>query len=52
MAHLLYLVEWRLDHLEDTPSADRVALCMGSTGITDDSLEAWHNDRSPVAMIA
>jgi putative nucleotidyltransferase with HDIG domain len=52
LAHLLYLVEWRLGHLEDTPSADRVNLCMGSTGITDQSLEGWHSDRSPVALIA
>jgi putative nucleotidyltransferase with HDIG domain len=52
LAHLLYLVEWRLGHLEDTPSADRVDFCMNSTGVTDNSLEAWHCDGSPVELIA
>jgi putative nucleotidyltransferase with HDIG domain len=52
LAHLLYLVEWRLGHLEDTPSAHRVGLCMGSTGITEHSFEAWHHGRAPLAMTA
>jgi HD-like signal output (HDOD) protein len=52
LAHLLYLVEWRLDHLEDLPSAHRLNLCMRSTGVTRQSLESWRNDRSPVALIA
>ena len=52
LAHLLYLVEWRLGHLEDMPSAERVVLCMGSTGVTAHSLEAWHDGRLPVALVA
>ena len=52
MAHLLYLVEWRLGHLEDMPSAHRVGLSMGSMGLTENSLEAWHNGQSPVALVA
>jgi putative nucleotidyltransferase with HDIG domain len=52
LAHLLYLVEWRLGHLEDVPSAHRVGLCMDSTGVTGVSLEAWHDDQSPLALIA
>jgi putative nucleotidyltransferase with HDIG domain len=52
MAHLLYLVEWRLDHLEDMPSRYRVDLCMQSTGITRHSLESWHNDQSPLRLVA
>jgi len=52
MAHLLYLVEWRLGHLEDIPSAHRVGLCMRSTGVTEYSLEAWHNEASPLALVA
>jgi putative nucleotidyltransferase with HDIG domain len=52
LAHLLYLVEWRLGHVEDMPSAHRLGLCRDSTGITQHSLEDWHNDRSPVALIA
>ena len=52
LAHLLYLVEWRLGHLEDMPSAHRVGLCLRSTGVTEHSLEAWHNAREPLAMTA
>jgi putative nucleotidyltransferase with HDIG domain len=52
LAHLLYLVEWRLGHLEDMPSAHRVGLCMGSTGVAGHSLEAWHNSRPPVELVA
>jgi putative nucleotidyltransferase with HDIG domain len=52
MAHLLYLVEWRLGHLEDMPSAHRVGLCMGTMGVTEQSLEAWHNEQSPLALVA
>jgi putative nucleotidyltransferase with HDIG domain len=52
MAHLLYLVEWRLGHLEDMPSAPRIGLCMESMGITEHSLDGWHNDQSPLALVA
>lgn len=52
LAHLLYLVEWRLGHLEDMPSAHRVGLCLRSTGVTEHSLEAWNNGREPLAMTA
>jgi len=52
MAHLLYLVEWRLGHLEDIPSAHRVGLAMSSLRVTEDSLEAWHNEQSPLALVA
>ena len=52
MAHLLHLVEWRLGHLEDPPSPHRVGLSMGSMGITERSLQAWHNERSTLAMVA
>jgi putative nucleotidyltransferase with HDIG domain len=52
MAHLLYLVEWRLGHLEDLPSAHRVGLSMGSMGITERSLQAWHNEQSALALVA
>ena len=52
MAHLLYLVEWRLGHLEDLPSAHRVGLSMGGMGITERSLEAWHSEHSPLALVA
>jgi len=52
LAHLLYLVEWRLGHLEDLPSAHRVDLCMRSTGFTPHSLEAWHNGQPALAMTA
>jgi putative nucleotidyltransferase with HDIG domain len=52
LAHLLYLVEWRLGHLEDMPSAHRVGLCLRSTGVTEHTLEAWHNAREPLAMTA
>jgi putative nucleotidyltransferase with HDIG domain len=52
LAHLLYLVEWRLDHLEDIPSDHRFDLCIESTGVTLESLEAWDNQRSTVALIA
>src|ERR1039457_1166502 len=52
LAHLLYLVEWRLGHLEDMPSAHRVGLCMRTTGVTEQSLEAWNNGQPPLAMTA
>jgi hypothetical protein len=52
LAHLLYLVEWRLGHLEDVPSAHRVGLCLRSTGITEHSLEGWHNGRPAVELVA
>ena len=52
MAHLLYLVEWRLGHLEDLPSAHRVGLSMGSMGVSERSLEVWHNEQSPLALVA
>jgi putative nucleotidyltransferase with HDIG domain len=52
MAHLLYLVEWRLGHLEDLPSTHRVGLSMGSMGVTEHSLAAWHNEQSPLALVA
>jgi len=52
LAHLLNLVECRLGHLEDTPSAHRVGLCMGSTGVTVHSLEAWRHRRPPLTLIA
>jgi putative nucleotidyltransferase with HDIG domain len=52
MAHLLYLVEWRLGHLEDMPSAHRVGLSMGSMGITERSLEDWHNQDLALALVA
>jgi putative nucleotidyltransferase with HDIG domain len=52
LAHLLYLVEWRLGHLEDMPSAHRVGMCLRSTGVTEHSLETWHNGRTPLAMTA
>jgi putative nucleotidyltransferase with HDIG domain len=52
MAHLLYLVEWRLGHLEDLPSAHRVGLSMSSMGVTEHSLDAWHNEQSPLALVA
>jgi putative nucleotidyltransferase with HDIG domain len=52
LAHLLYLVEWRLGHLEDVPSAHRISLCLRSTGVTENSLEAWNNGREPLAMTA
>ena len=52
LAHLLYLVEWRLGHLEDMPSAHRVGLCLRSTGVTEHSLAAWNNGREPLAMTA
>ena len=52
MAHLLYLVEWRLAHVEDIPSAHRLALCLRSMGLSERSLEGWHNESSPLAMVA
>ena len=52
MAHLLYLVEWRLGHLEDMPSAHRIGLSMGSMGVSENSLEGWHNEQSPVTLVA
>jgi hypothetical protein len=52
LAHLLCLVEWRLGHLEDTPSAHRVGLRLRSTGVTEHTLEAWNNGREPLAMTA
>ena len=52
MAHLLYLVEWRLGHLEDIPSAHRLALSMHKLGVTERSLENWRNEGSPVALVA
>ena len=52
MAHLLYLVEWRLGHLEDLPSAHRVGMSMRSMGVTEHSLEVWHNEQSPLALVA
>ncbi|HMD71313.1 MAG TPA: HDOD domain-containing protein [Bryobacteraceae bacterium] len=52
LVRLLYLVEWRLGHLEDLTSAHRVDLCMRSLGVTDFSLESWHNEKSPLALIA
>jgi hypothetical protein len=52
MAHLLYLVEWRLGHLEDMPSAYRIGLSMRSMGVSENSLEGWHNEQSPVTLVA
>lgn len=52
MAHLLYLVEWHLAHVEDLPSAHRVGLSMRGTGVTESSFVGWHNKQSPVALVA
>jgi hypothetical protein len=52
LARLLYLVEWRLGHLEDMPSAHRVGLCIESPGVSGHNFEAWQHGRTPVAMIA
>jgi putative nucleotidyltransferase with HDIG domain len=52
MARLLYLVEWRLAHVEDIPSTHRLTLCLRSMGLTEHSLEGWHNERSPLALVA
>ena len=46
LAHLLYLGECRLDHLEDLPSPFRLELCERSTGIAHEALEQeWEDDR-------
>jgi putative nucleotidyltransferase with HDIG domain len=52
MAYLLYLVESRLSHVEDLPSPHRVGRSMKVTGVTEYSLADWHNEQTPVTLVA
>jgi hypothetical protein len=34
------------------PSAHRIGLSMGSMGVSENSLEGWRNEQSPVTLVA